>query len=885
MKSYNHRKQISFLEAILVSLILLISFSSLTFFIQNEQLRLVISDIFLPLTALLATISLFYAAKFSKPKSKRIYMAWLLIAASYFFNALGGTVWFIFEILLNYQPFPSLADVFYLMYYPLFLLGIYYLPTRKFERNERISIILDISIVLLAALILFWNFLIGPTLELSIGEPIIMLMLSIIYPIFDLMLLFALLMLIFQDYEIKNHWPLLFLIISALATILTNSIFVYQSLLGIYVSGGPLDIGWMVAFVMAGLAGVLQANFMIKNSNENQDDSDLDNDIAEYPFKRKKNYLTLYLPYLWVFIAYLLLIWSYFYKIYINHSYLILVVLVIIILAIIRQIFTLNENEWLYNQLKDAYDKQEIKVQERTADLAEANKNLQKEIIERKKAEKELRLKAKLLDAATDSIYMHDFDGNFLYVNESAYKSAGYTHDELMSMNLHDLDIPEYSELIEPRIKKLLEKGESTFESANYNKDGTINPVEVHAQIIKWDKKGLIISVARDITERKRAENELKKYQEHLEELVEQRTADLKKVNKQLLSEIEERKQIQRALKESELIYRAIFENTGTSTMIIEEDTLISLINTESERLTGYSKEEIEGKRRWTEFIFADDIDAMLEYHKNRRIIPNSAPKTYETRCIFKDGKIRNIIVTVDTIPGTKRSVASFLDITERKQAEIQLKKSLNEKEVLLREIHHRVNNNMQIISSLLNLQSFHIADEKALNVFRESQNRVKSMGMIYEKLYQSKDISHIDFADYISSLVSGIFSSYEIDTNHIKLKIDAQQILMGIETAIPCGLIINELVTNALKHAFVGRENGELDITLQILSDDTYQLTIKDDGIGFPENIDFENVSTVGLQLVNGLVDQIDGTIEMDAGEGTKFSIIFKEVRYLERM
>lgn len=887
MRSYTPKKQISFLEAVLVSLILLITFSALTFLIPDAQLKLVISDILLPSTAFLAAISLFYASKFSKPYSKRIYNAWALLAAGYLFNALGGLVWFILEILLNYQPFPSLADFFYLMYYPLFLLGIYYLPTRKFERNERISLILDIGIVLLAALILFWNFLIGPTLELSIGEPIIMLVLSIIYPLFDLMLLFALLMLIFQDYEIKNQWPLLFLIISALATILTNSIFVYQSLLGIYVSGGPLDMGWMVAFVMAGLAGVLQANFMIKNSNENHDDlnSDLDEDIAEYPSKRKKNYLTLYLPYLWVFIAYLLLIWSYFYKIYINHSYLILVVLVIIILAIIRQIFTLNENEWLYDQLKDAYDKQEIKVQERTADLAEANKNLQKEIIERKKAEKELRLKAKLLDAATDSIYMHDFDGNFLYVNESAYKSSGYTHDELMSMNLHDLDIPEYSELIEPRIKKLLEKGESTFESANYNKDGTIKPVEVHAQIIKWDKKGLIISVARDITERKRAENELKKYQEHLEELVEQRTVDLKKVNKQLLSEIEERKQIQSALKESELIYRAIFENTGTSTMIIEEDTLISLINTESERLTGYSKEEIEGKRRWTEFIFADDLDAMLEYHKNRRIIPGSVPKTYETRCIFKDGKIRNIIVTVDMIPGTKRSVASFLDITERKKAEIQIKKSLNEKEVLLREIHHRVNNNMQIISSLLNLQSFHIKDENALNVFRESQNRVKSMAMIHEKLYQSKDIASIDFADYTSSLVSGIFSSYEIDTNHIKLKIDAQQILMGIDTAIPCGLIINELVTNSIKHAFVGRENGELDITLQRLSDDDYQLIIKDDGIGFPENIDFENVDTVGLQLVNGLVDQIDGTMELDASEGTQFSITFKEVRYLDRM
>jgi len=693
-------------------------------------------------------------------------MAWLLIAASYLFNALGGTAWFIFEVVLNSQPFPSIADAFYLMYYPLFLLGIIYLPTRKLKRSDRITLILDISIVMLAALTLFWNFLIGPTLELGLNEPLIILVLSVIYPLADLMLLFALLMLIFQNYKIKNQQPLVFLLISALVMVLINSIFIYQSLLGVYISGGPLDIGWVVAFSMAGLAGVLQANIMGKEGTKKDDDaSDSKEDINDSIMKRKKS-LTLYLPYLWVFIAYFMLVWSHFYEIYINHYYLILIVLIIIALAIFRQILTLRENEWLYNKLIDAYDKQEQKIQERTADLASTNEELQKEI-----------------------------------------------------------------------------------------------------------------------TQRKKAEQQLNKYQEHLEELVEKRTGELKTVNEQLLKEIEERERIQNALKESESTYRAIFENTGTSTMIIEDDMYISLINAETERLTGYSKEEIEGKRRWTEFVYADDLGKMVEYHNQRRILEDSIPKTYEARCVFKDGKIRNIIITVDMIPGTRRSVASFLDITDRKKAELQIKKSLDEKIVLLREIHHRVNNNMQIISSLLNLQSFHIADEKALNVFRESQNRVKSMGMIYEKLYQSKDISHIDFADYISSLVSGIFSSYEIDTNHIKLKIDAQQILMGIETAIPCGLIINELVTNALKHAFVGRENGELDITLQILSDDTYQLTIKDDGIGFPENIDFENVSTVGLQLVNGLVDQIDGTIEMDAGEGTKFSIIFKEVRYLERM
>ena len=214
-------------------------------------------------------------------------------------------------------------------------------------------------------------------------------------------------------------------------------------------------------------------------------------------------------------------------------------------------------------------------------------------------------------------------------------------------------------------------------------------------------------------------------------------------------------------------------------------------------------------------------------------------------------------------------------DITELKNVENQLKSSLEEKEVLLREIHHRVKNNMQIISSLLNLQSRHLNDEKTVNVLKESRNRVRSMAMVHEELYRSHDLSKIDFADYIQRLLSGLFSSYGVDYDFIKSEINVEDILLTIDIAVPCGLVINELISNSLKHAFVQGQKGK--ISLKFHSDcEKYILTVADDGIGIPENIDLENTKTLGLQLVNTLVKQLSGNITIYKDTGTLFKIVF---------
>ena len=194
---------------------------------------------------------------------------------------------------------------------------------------------------------------------------------------------------------------------------------------------------------------------------------------------------------------------------------------------------------------------------------------------------------------------------------------------------------------------------------------------------------------------------------------------------------------------------------------------------------------------------------------------------------------------------------------------------------MLLKEIHHRVKNNLQIISSLLNLQSRRSTGKKARERFKESQNRVKSMALIHEKLYQSENLEWIYFQEYIQSLLKYLFGSYGVDPNHVKLKIIADNVLLSINKAIPCGLIVNEIVSNPLKHAFAGKLEGE--IIVEFSSDgDNHILIVGNNGIPFPESLDFRRAKSLGLQLVCALVGQLGGTIELDRSGGTEFRIIF---------
>lgn len=216
-------------------------------------------------------------------------------------------------------------------------------------------------------------------------------------------------------------------------------------------------------------------------------------------------------------------------------------------------------------------------------------------------------------------------------------------------------------------------------------------------------------------------------------------------------------------------------------------------------------------------------------------------------------------------------------DISEEKLIENQMRESLREKEVLLKEVHHRVKNNLQIISSILNLQSSYVKDENTLEILRESQNRIKSMSFIHESLYQTKDFSSINFGEYIENLSKNLVLSYHIFDNFIETSYELEEVELNLDQAIPCGLIINELITNSLKYAFPEKKEGAKIWINVSLEGNMVRIELGDNGVGLPEGFDYRETDSLGLQLVVTLVEQLDGTIEMSRSQGTTYLITFE--------
>ena len=349
--------------------------------------------------------------------------------------------------------------------------------------------------------------------------------------------------------------------------------------------------------------------------------------------------------------------------------------------------------------------------------------------------------------------------------------------------------------------------------------------------------------------------------------------------------DITERKNVEIALKESEKKYRDLAELLPQPVFESDLNGNITFINRIGLPIFGYNQEDLDNGMNLFQVISSEDRDRAIV--NNQRILNGEKLTSGEYTAVKKDGtKLpimvhSNPIIHENTITGLRGVV---VDITELKNAENKIKASLNDKEILLKEVHHRVKNNMQIISSLLNLQIQHVNDEEAINVLKESQNRVKSMAMIHEKLYLSNDLTQINFVDYIDSLVSNLFYSYNIKNTKIKPLLEIDDISLNMETAIPCGLIISELTSNALKYAFPNGKQGELLISLKS-EDNLYKLTVSDNGIGLPAELEFDNVKTLGLKLVHILTGQIDGEIKVNRESGTEFIITFNELIYKDRV
>ncbi|PCH67349.1 MAG: hypothetical protein COC01_06055 [Bacteroidetes bacterium] len=234
---------------------------------------------------------------------------------------------------------------------------------------------------------------------------------------------------------------------------------------------------------------------------------------------------------------------------------------------------------------------------------------------------------------------------------------------------------------------------------------------------------------------------------------------------------------------------------------------------------------------------------------------------------------LKSLQETNAKLDNAQRAYLSMMEDLEAQKKELDF--SLNEKEILLQEVHHRVKNNMQIISSLLNLQSRQIKDKDALRMYNDSQARIRSMALVHEQLYQSNDFSKLEFDKYLHTLSNNLMSSYTLSAN-IDLNIDVTEVNLDLDRAVPTGLIVNELMTNSFKYAFHEKEFGEININMSLSNDEKITLVYSDNGIGIPTEIDWQKTDSLGLTLVRTLTRQLNGTIELDTSKDTQFTLVF---------
>ena len=347
-------------------------------------------------------------------------------------------------------------------------------------------------------------------------------------------------------------------------------------------------------------------------------------------------------------------------------------------------------------------------------------------------------------------------------------------------------------------------------------------------------------------------------------------------INLVRVTDITARKQAEKDLKLQAVITRNMAEGIC---LVRATDGIIVYANPKFEQMFGYEPGELNNQPVTIINHANNEIEADQVRQSITQKIMENGEYTYQVHNVKKDGTLFWCQATTSRFEhpdyGTVL-VAVQQDITVQKQTQDQLKASLKEKEVLLKEIHHRVKNNLQIVSSLLQMQSRRTQDEDVALVLQDSQNRIASIALVHEKLYRSENLAKIDFAQYVPDLITHLFDSYNISSSRVRISYQVEDIALAIDTAIPCGLILNELVSNALKYAFPENSQGKIQIEFKRNSDDSLTLLVRDNGVGIPKSFDIETTTSLGLTLVLGLVDQIDGILDLNCDSGTEFTITF---------
>lgn len=472
--------------------------------------------------------------------------------------------------------------------------------------------------------------------------------------------------------------------------------------------------------------------------------------------------------------------------------------------------------------------KQEIEEHKKTQQLLEEQKNFTKNIIE----------------SSIDMIIAVDDEGNITEFNKASVSQYGYTLDDVIGEPLEILF--ENKEELELMQKELSEKGSFSGEIVNKKKNKEIFTSFISASLIRNEKGKIVgsMGVSRDITEFRANERRA----------------------------LEQRAKLESIFNSTENMMMWTMDRNNKVTTMNHNLTKWMLAALESNITIG---DDILAKLRSS--LDEDFYQGQLTFFDNAF---DGKPQQFELPLRDVNNKIIWLQVFLNPVYlADKLEEVSCLvyDNTERREIDRKIRDSLKEKEVLLQEVHHRVKNNLQVISSILNLQSSYVTDQGTLEILQESQNRIKSMSFIHETLYRTTDFSSINFSEYIKSLSYNLIQSYRLTNCEIEFIPNIDVVEMSIDQAIPCGLIVNELVSNALKYAYKDRSNGKLWIDLNE-KDKQITLKISDDGVGLPENFKFEKNDSLGVQLVYSLTEQLDGTIEVTSDKGTSFLITFEK-------
>ncbi|MBR8828964.1 MAG: PAS domain S-box protein [Gomphosphaeria aponina SAG 52.96 = DSM 107014] len=458
-----------------------------------------------------------------------------------------------------------------------------------------------------------------------------------------------------------------------------------------------------------------------------------------------------------------------------------------------------------------------------------------------------------IFQQAAVGIAQATLEGKFLNLNQRFCEIVGYDKKELLKRNFVSITYPNDVEADLNYLKQVLAGEVETFsmEKRYIRKDGSIVWVNLTVSLVikVTGEPDYFIGVIQDISKQQAA--------------------------------LKERKRTEEALRYSEERFRIALKNSPI--VVFNQDKKLRYTWIYNPGF-GFKAEDVIGKL--DSEIFLPENAQKLTNLKEK--VLKSGVSTREEVVVNYNNNIKCYDLTVDPLLSLDGKIigvtCAALDISDRKNYELQLKNSLKEKEMLLKEIHHRVKNNLLVVSNLLEFQADYTEDPAIIQLLQDSQNRIYSMALIHEKLYRSTNLAKINFGEYLQDLVDNLFDSYKVWKQQILFELDLDSIFLNIETAHPCSLVVNELLSNALKHAFPERRSGKIWLALHQGKNQEITLTVRDNGIGFPENLDFRNTESLGMELVCTLTEQLEGQIELKREQGTCFQLTFSELQYRQR-